>query len=295
MYKHKKTRINKYLNGSTLIVMVLFLCFSMRSSIVRAKIMGTEPQRVGSLSIKGQSWSKSGWFSIIWGDAPDGTSSTIYTLTDDFGQTTGLLLDETLAKSQGEVLSFNRKYVNIQGVLPASYPAQSAFAVLKVSSISLAQSPEARVLGGIPTSEVTGSQPWITIMCKYSDHAEEPKNLAYFQGMYASTKPGLDHYWREQSYDTINLVGSDAAGWFVLPHPVEYYDIDWGLYVLAHDCIASADANVDFSLYVGINMFFNTDYYGCWGGRCAHDPGWCIKRLAHDLVRAICIPISFRR
>jgi len=38
------------------------------------------------------------------------------------------------------------------------------------------------------------NQPYVSILCKFSDVAVEPKNLAFFQGMYASTFPGLDHY-----------------------------------------------------------------------------------------------------
>lgn len=120
---------------------------------------------------------------------------------------------------------------------------------------------------------VSGSKPWVTIMCKMSDSADEPKDLAYFQGMYASEKPGIDHYWRELSYDTVNVSGSGAVGWFVLPHPQSYYnptDTLGGadLNKLAADCTAAADASVNFSLYSGINMMFNTNFDNgyAWGG-----------------------------
>ncbi len=120
---------------------------------------------------------------------------------------------------------------------------------------------------------VSGSRPWVSIMCKFSDYAVEPKNLTYFQGMYANVKPGLGHYWREQSYDTANINGSSAAGWFVLPHTEAYYnpsDTKGGtnLDLLRADCIAAADASVNFSLYSGINMMFNSNFDNgyAWGG-----------------------------
>ena len=102
-------------------------------------------------------------------------------------------------------------------------------------------------------------------MCKFSDYAVEPKDLSYFQGMYANVKPGLDHYWRELSYDAINTAGSNASGWYVLPQPEAYYnptDTTGGtnLDLLATDCVAAADASVNFALYSGINMMFNTDF-----------------------------------
>ena len=74
----------------------------------------------------------------------------------------------------------------------------------------------------------------------------------------------MDHYWRQQSYNLINTVGSTAAGWFVLPHPHDYYmsgswfDLDRA----AADCTGAANPSVNFSTYSGINMMFNSDLDG---------------------------------
>ena len=35
--------------------------------------------------------------------------------------------------------------------------------------------------------------------------------------------PGLDHYWRELSFNNINLAGSVVRGWYTLPQPRSYY------------------------------------------------------------------------
>lgn len=217
----------------------------------------TETPTTGSLHNEGQTRLQSGWLSIMWGDGLDGSSQTVYTLTDDNGQTTVLSLDETLAQSLGGVLSFNRKYVNVQGVWAAPISERDPSTVLNVTSISIAPPPGTEVLGGEAVSAVTGSKPWVSIMCKFSDHAEEPKDLAYFQGMYASTKPGLDHYWREQSYNAVNVAGSSAYGWFILPHPEAYYAGSDEFVKLANDCTAAADASVNFALFSGINLMFN--------------------------------------
>ena len=87
--------------------------------------------------------------------------------------------------------------------------------------------------------------------------------------MYSSSYPGLDHYWREQSYDKINLQGSGAAGWFTYPNRDRLYfysDGDLNLGRAADDCIAVADPSVDFSGAVGINMMFNGNLdTGGWG------------------------------
>ncbi len=73
------------------------------------------------------------------------------------------------------------------------------------------------------TKAVTGAQPWISILCKFSDVSTEPRNLSYFQGMYSSSYPGLDYYWREVSYDKANVAGSSAVAWVTMPHPVSHY------------------------------------------------------------------------
>jgi M6 family metalloprotease-like protein len=112
-------------------------------------------------------------------------------------------------------------------------------------------------------------------MCKFSDQNAEPKPLAYFQDMFGSEYPGLDHYWRELSYNEINIVGSTAAGWFTLPNPRSYYiqsgALDFGR--AAEDCTAVADPYVNFPSFLGINLMFNAELDGfAWGG------SWCLER-----------------
>ncbi len=34
---------------------------------------------------------------------------------------------------------------------------------------------------------------------------------------------GLDAYWREASYNAINLTGSQVFGWYTLPQPRSFY------------------------------------------------------------------------
>jgi M6 family metalloprotease-like protein len=217
-----------------------------------------------------RSLSSSGHFNIVWGDGKEGETQTLYTLTEDTGQVTPLLLDESLSRSMGGVLQFDRKRVNV---------------------------------------------PWVSIMCKFIDFADEPKDLAYFTGMYANTEPGMDHYWRELSYNTVNIAGSSAFGWFVLPQPESYYnptDTTGGtnLNLLANDCIGAADSSVDFSPYSGINMMFNTDFDNgyAWGGSrwmtldgvtkvwsVTWEPPWgysTISVIAHEMGHGFGLPHS---
>lgn len=230
------------------------------------------PSPTGTMPIEGQPASLSGWFNIVWGDGPGGATEMIYTLTDDNGQTTTLFLDEAFSQSVGGVLSFDRQRVNVEGVWGSSLSGSGRDPVtgLYVTSISLPRSPDTGALSEEVFPAVTGNRPFVTIMCKFSDYAVEPQNLAYFTGMYANTRPGLDHFWREASYNNLNIAGSTASGWYGLPHTEAYYPATNpdGLYLLADDCIAAANPTVNFSLYSGINMMFNYDWYDgwAWGG-----------------------------
>jgi M6 family metalloprotease-like protein len=123
-------------------------------------------------------------------------------------------------------------------------------------------------IAGEQSVATIGNQRWISILCKFSDVPAEPNPLSYFQNMYSSARPGLDHYWRELSYNRVNLQGSTAVGWFTLPQPRSYYvGSTTNLDQLANDCIAVADPVVFFPNYQGINLMFN-DRLGCcaWGG-----------------------------
>ena len=118
-------------------------------------------------------------------------------------------------------------------------------------------------------ASVGGSQPWVSIACKFSDVATEPKTLSYFTNMYGSVFPGLDHYWQELSYGQINVQGSSAHGWYTLPRTRAYYLALGGsmLRTLATDCTALAESDIDFAPVKGINLMFNADLDGyAWGG-----------------------------
>ena len=121
-------------------------------------------------------------------------------------------------------------------------------------------------------ARLSGPQPFITILCKFADRDDEPKPPAFFEGLFGAAHPGLDDYWREVSYGQISLAGSRVVGWYTLPRPASAYrnepaattDLD----LLAGDCTAAADADVNFPDYAGINLAFNGALdEAAWGGR----------------------------
>jgi hypothetical protein len=214
-----------------------------------------------------------GWFHIIWYDGPPGSGikGEIYVLIDDQGQEYRLQLDLKLTEPFGGVLALNRKRVKlVVEQAPGSLGQQEPVRVL---SIQLG----AGAMAGV--EPVAGPQPWVNLLCKFGDVSAEPQPLSYFTGLMSNTYPGLDHYWREVSFNNINIVGSDSQPWRVLPQPRSYYVYDKNgdgdtndpgeadLTPLFNDCVSIHDASVYFPNFVGINLMFN-DLLDCcaWGG-----------------------------
>lgn len=126
---------------------------------------------------------------------------------------------------------------------------------------------------------VTGKRPWVNLLCKFADRPAEDRDAAYFSALFASTRPGLDYYWKEQSNGQMSVAGSATTRWLTLPQPYDAYVyqqdgiVRVDLQRAADDCIGVADAEVDFSKFHGINMMFN-DSLGC----CAYGGGWWMER-----------------
>ena len=219
-----------------------------------------------------------GWFTITVADYPTESGlapEMTYALTEDSGERHELLIDIALMKPLGGPVALNRKRVTVVGAWEQSGAA--ATEKFRVSSIELAASPEeTSVLESSPdgtsalqtTSQavVTGSQAWVTILCRFADATTvTPYPVSYYEQLMGSSYPGLEHYWREVSDGNIpDLGGSVVVGWYNLPRPRSYY-----LYIdedgredfetdrAVEDCTAVADADVFFPDFDGINLVFN--------------------------------------
>jgi hypothetical protein len=224
----------------------------------------------------GQTVSLSGSFHIIYGDAPSASGVPAvsgYVVIDDQGHATELLLDESTLRAFGGARALNHQRVLVVGqeaVVPLP-GVQGALPLVAVHTLQL-DAPQPKAAAAAPQA-VSGPQPWATILCRFADSTgATPNPLAFFQNLIlGTTPPGLDHYWRELSYNNVNLTGSEVHGWYNLPQPRSYYvygsppQLDFGR--AANDCTAVADAAVTFPNFVGINLMFNTDLDGfAWGG-----------------------------
>ncbi len=232
----------------------------------------------GFQSVAGPSTILSGWFHIIYGDAPPGSSvrtTSGYVLIDAAGGSTELVVDEAVLASVGGPRAINHEWVTVLGQLAAPSFALGGTAPLNVVQVQAIQPLGAAApVSAAPAPAVSGSQPWATILCRFADSTGvTPNPVSYFQSLMLpgspSVAPGLDHYWRELSFNNVNLTGSAVVGWYNLPQPRSYYlpggSLDFQR--AANDCTAVADAAVFFPSFVGINLMFNDNLDGfAWGG-----------------------------
>lgn len=210
-----------------------------------------------------------GWLHLIVGDPPAGSGDAPQrraVLQDDDGVILAeVLMDENRARE----LSGQR--VLVMGEPPRSSQASGPL-VIDARHIQ-ALPPAPGELAGA-AAEVSGSQPWANILCRFADLPGTPHAPSWYAPLFGSAYPGLDHYWRQLSYDRIDLAGTvTTTQWYTLPYARSSYVYSSGgetvveFTRLAQDCTAAADAHLYYPNFVGINLMFNGNLGCCaWGG-----------------------------
>jgi M6 family metalloprotease-like protein len=214
-----------------------------------------------------------GVLGVVWGDAKPGVSAdaqVIYTLVDDAGAQIVLQLDAGVLGAVGGITAVNGRRVTATGDWLQSAVADGGSQVLRVSSLALETSADGRAAGDAEPQAITGPQPWVNVLCKFGDMTMAfPAQPSHYAALMGSTFPGMNHYWRETSYDHVNITGTQVTQWYNLPHPRSYYVYN-GIFDFTratNDCVAAADADVYFPNFVGINLIFNFDLDGfAYGG-----------------------------
>ncbi len=163
----------------------------------------------------GSATSLSGTLSMIWGDPAPNSSrleETLYALTNDAGQTYQLEINPKTVQAPNGLAGLYNKRVKLTATV-TNAPAASSNPNLSVQAIELDTTPGARTAPGA----TPGSNPFISIMCRYAGNSTSPQTQTFFTNQLSNTKPGFDNYIQELSYGQYNLTGSKAAGWFDLP------------------------------------------------------------------------------
>jgi hypothetical protein len=243
------------------------------SSVARAQAPPPDDHRTeeNAASQQANTETLSGTFHVVWGDPrpnSDLKPKAGYVLSDGRGPWEELLLDNQVAKPLGGPLALNGERVVVEGTKVEEDH-------VKVQSIQLANAEKFGVSAEGPEpvlgAHVVGSQPWVTIGCRFSDSiGVTPRPVNYFDDLMGTTEPGFDHFWRQLSYNSLNLTGSQVVAWYNLPQPRSFYIPPGGnadLDLLAQHCTAAADADMFFPDFDGINLMFNQNLDCCaYGG-----------------------------
>ena len=208
----------------------------------------------------------SGWFVEIWGDGltySEREALVKYFLIDDSGTWNELHIGNGVY-SLDEVSALDRTRVNVTG----HYSPNAIFVVSDIAPdrMNPKVNPNPQLVA--KPEAVVGTKKFVTILCRFADSPSEPPvPPSYYSGLMSNTYPGLDHYWREASYGTINLGGSIVVGWYRLPNPKSYYvydangdgipDLDF--FRLTEGAATVADPDVFFPEFFGVNFVYEDD------------------------------------
>jgi subtilisin-like proprotein convertase family protein len=207
-----------------------------------------------------------GRLGIAWADPFPGSGMDAradYYLIAENGLTTQLTVSPEAIEKAGGMAALSGKRVKVEGVAVESKGYSDSF---EASSITLDSASAISPEGYAPH---TGNLKYINILCKFSDSGPTPHDPGYYTDALGQDYPELDHYWREVSYDQMNITGSTTAGWYTLPYPKSHYQGVNGFEYQSYseDCGGLADGDVYFPDYYGINFTTTADYESGIGGR----------------------------
>jgi thermitase len=218
-----------------------------------------------------------GYLNVAYGDPEPGSGEPakfmVY-LTDGINQLAILNIAPLLA------LQYDFNYVRITGefdiidigdidIIDFTLQDSATLPRFRVDTIERIEAPSPQNVES--QALLSGSKPFVMVLCRFNGDPSEPQTPAWYGNLFSSTYPGLDHYWRQISYDNINLIGTQVTTqWYEMPNPRTDYinsDGDALLGDLAADCANAANADVNFPDFVGIHFVFNDSLDCCaWGG-----------------------------
>jgi len=204
-----------------------------------------------------QTTSATGWISPVFTEDESQGRPLRFFLTTDTGRRLELLLDpsaeavigaDPLRRGFRARVEIDSRPAELRLAPAGSTPLHRALQITRLTP------PAAQAQAGVVTS-----RPYITILCRFADVPSEPFQPAEVQVRMGSSFPGADHYFQELSEGLVTLSGSVTVGWYVLPKPRSGYvngtSLDFA--GITADCTGAADADVDYTQFVGVILQFN--------------------------------------
>ena len=218
------------------------------------------------VGVAAQQTALTGTFTTLYIDPTPGSGGPAivrYRLTDDTGKTTGLDIAASVLQAAGGALLLDRQRVSVTGT-PTTAGGAPAVSVQTIAPVN-----KAAAAGG-PQRRLAGAQPFVNVLCKFSDVPDEPQTPAYFNALMGTGAGGLNNYFTEASYGNINLNGTVTAttAWSTLPNPKSTYitgnnnPTNAQLDQMASDCARTIPGTLDMNPFVGLNFMFNSTLGG---------------------------------
>ena len=181
------------------------------------------PNRASIYAQVAEPGSVEGVLTVVWGDPAPGLSAdtqVLYTLVDARGSSIDLQLDAGLLGPLGGITAVNGRQVVATGDWPSSPAADGSSSPFRVSRLELETIPDRRGAADVDQQAITGPQPWVNVLCRFADMTMVwPFQPSHYVDMMGTSAPGLDHYWRETSFNLINIAGTMVTQWYNLPQP----------------------------------------------------------------------------
>lgn len=209
---------------------------------------------------------------LVWGDPEsDGVPRYRAIIHNGAGQITQYVVDNRDLDFVARVQQLDRQLVDVtvSEARPA-FGAGSAPTLARLTEISPVPGAVSRARLNTPPAWVIQRRPYAVVLCKFADIPAEPLPPAAYERMYGRASGGADAYYREVSRERLNLEGTTVVGWLTLPRPRSGYTLADGeanLGLMSSECLAAADAQLDYSTFGGVGMHFNSAIGCCsWGG-----------------------------
>lgn len=199
--------------------------------------------------------SLTGKLRVLQADTRNGATSTHYSL--ELANATMIALDF----SNPPARTYNNRLVIVTGTLTVEGDMRR----MQVESIG----PTRGTLAQTTSAAVTGPQPTLVILVKYSNIATEPHTNAYFvSDIFSPTTPSLNLYYQENSFNLITGITGTVVGWYTLPHTYGYYNscpdgaADYPCYEYLRNDAVNSVSGVSWASYTRIIFVVNSNL-GC--------------------------------